>query len=60
MEHRMILITLGQLRSDIFHGFTLIKDAKDEQNKMKEEMAKLENCNPINKKKVDTRSLKKF
>ena len=56
----MILITLGQLRSDIFHGFTLIKDAKDEQNKMKEEMAKLENCNPINKKKVDTRSLKKF
>ena len=47
---------IKQLGNYIFNGLISIKDAKDEQDKMKEEMAKLENYNPINKKKVDTRN----
>ena len=45
---------IKQLRSDIFNGHISIKQAKDEQDEM-ERMANLENYNPANKNKVESK-----
>ena len=44
---------LKQLRNDIFDSHISIKQPKDEQDEMKEEITKLEDYSPTNKKKVD-------
>ena len=40
---------IKQLGNDIVNGHISIKHTKDEQDEMKEKIAKLENCNPTNK-----------
>ena len=44
-----------QLRNDMFNGHISIKQANDEQDEMKEEMAKLENYNPTNTQKIKSK-----
>ena len=46
---------IKQLGNDIFNGQISIEQANDEQDEMKEEMAKLENYNPINVQKINTK-----
>ena len=46
---------IKQLGNDIFNGHISIKQAKDEQNEMKEEITRLENYNPTNKQKITSR-----
>ena len=43
---------IKQFGNDMFNGHISIKQAKDEQDKMKEEKKKLENYNPTNEKKI--------
>ena len=40
---------IKQLGNDLFYGNISIKQAKDEQYEMKEEITKFENYNPTNK-----------
>ena len=43
---------IKQPGNDIFNGQISIKQAKDEQNEMMEEITKLQNYNPTNKQKI--------
>ena len=46
---------IKQFGNDIFHGRISIKQANDEQTEMKEEIAKLENYNPTNEHRVNSK-----
>ena len=46
---------IKQLGNDIFNGQISIEQANDEQDEMKEELAKLENYNPINVQKINSK-----
>ena len=46
---------INQSRNDILYGRISIKQAKDEQDEMKEKMTKLENYNPTNKQKINSK-----
>ena len=46
---------IKQLQNDMFNGHISIKQANDEQDEMKEEMAKLENYNPTNTQKIKSK-----
>ena len=46
---------IKQLGNNIFNSQISTEPAKDEQNEMKEEMAKLENYNPINVQKTNSK-----
>ena len=46
---------INQFANDILYSHTSIKQAKDEQDEMKEEMTKLKNYNPTNEKKTKSK-----